>query len=166
MRWSREPGFAHALSILSPLCQGIPKTRMWTPGSKECATNESDFMGISILGLNFWKPRVLGFYVAVLVSCPPVHLLSLVPWVSSFEPLLFCWLFLCFFLAGIHGALGHAESFDAASRLACALQKAPPGGVYDKGYNRCGTMAGPLYFFIFFLFFIFLFFLPFLSAVS
>ncbi|KAL6694590.1 hypothetical protein J3F84DRAFT_377336 [Trichoderma pleuroticola] len=90
MRWSHKPSFVHVLSMLSPLCQGISKTRMWTPGSKECATNESDFMGVSILGLNFWKPGVLDFCVVVFVSLPSTrHLLSLVLGVSSFGSLLF-----------------------------------------------------------------------------
>lgn len=152
-----EPGFVHVLSMLSPLCQGTPKTRMWTPDSEECATNESDFVGVPILGLNFWKPGVLDFYVVVFVSLPLVRPLfpsvcGLFFGVSSFCRLFLCRLFLCFFLTGIHGALGHAESFDAASRLACALQKAHSGGVYDKGYNRCGTMAGPPNFFFIMLF--------------
>ncbi|KAL6825056.1 hypothetical protein V8C40DRAFT_245470 [Trichoderma camerunense] len=147
--------------MLSPLCQGIPKTRMWTPDSEECATNESDFVGVPILGLNFWKPGVLDFYVVVFVSLPLVR--PLFPSVCSlfFRDFSFHRLFLCFFLTGIHGALGHAESFNAASRLACALQKAHSGGVYDKGYNRCGTMAGPLIFFHCF-FFSCLFYLQFL----
>ncbi|PTB51778.1 hypothetical protein M431DRAFT_226814 [Trichoderma harzianum CBS 226.95] len=136
--------------MLSPLCQGIPKTRMWTPDSEECATNESDFVGVPILGLNFWKPGSLISTLSCLCPSRSSALFSLAFAVSSFGIFPSIGFFFVFFLTGIHGALGHAESFNAASRLACALQKAHSGGVYDKGYNRCGTMAGPLIFHCFF----------------